>query len=354
MLDARVIDADGHVEPHVTCDWRKYAPGPYAAIMDRYTRQMFGREGDRAATRRGAWDPQVRLEEMDIEGIDVAVLFGGATSKLNAAAASENPGMGPAIMQGYNNWLHDYCSENPSRLKGAAQVTLEDLDAACVEARRAVSELGAVGLVIQPFVSTEDGYLTLDNTHWDPLYDTAQELDVPILVHVGAAVREWVSQVYSTHFHKHTVDFPMSIQMAIQDAVTGAVFERFPRLRIGFLEGSIGWFPWFIDRLDEHFQKLPHHVPRIKEKPSVLIARYMNEGRFFVSCEPEERYLPFAVRELGDNGIIYASDYPHWDCEYPNSVTAISKRRGLSKESKENILGGNAKRLYGKHLESTA
>ncbi len=350
MSTSRVIDADGHVEPYVTCDWRKYAPKPFASAMDAYARQVFGREGDRSATRRGSWDPQARLEDMDIEGIDLAVLFGGATGGLSTMAAGDTPGMGAAIAQGYNNWLHDYCSHNPDRLRGAALVTLDDLDAACAEARRAVTELGAVGLVAQPFLAIKNTYVTLDNTYWDPLYETAQSLDIPILIHVGAAVRQWTSQVYNTHFHKHSVDFPMSIQLAIQDTVTGAVFERFPRLRIAFLEGSAGWLPWFLDRLDEHFEKLPHHVPRIKEKPSVLIARYMREGRFFLSPEPEERYLPFVVRELGDDFLVYASDYPHWDCEYPDSVTAISKRRGLSQGSKGRILGENAKRLYGRHL----
>ena len=105
--------------------------------------------------------------------------------------------------------------------------------------------------------------------------------------------------------------------------------------------------PWWLDRLDEHFEKLPHHVPAISEEPSKLARRYMDEGRLFWSCEPDEKYLPFVAEAAGDDFIIYASDYPHWDAIFPNSVTAISEREELPQATRQRILKDNAERLFG-------
>jgi hypothetical protein len=81
----------------------------------------------------------------------------------------------------------------------------------------------------------------------------------------------------------------------------------------------------------------------IERSPSETFA----EGRCVVSCEPEEKSLAWVTESLGADKIVYASDYPHWDCEFPNSVRAISRRAELSDETKRAILCDNARRLYG-------
>ena len=344
MPDYRVIDADGHVDPAPVCDWKKYVRSPFGAIADEMAKKGYDVNGDRTTTRRGGFDPAARIADMDEEGIDVTVLFGGSMGI--STGSGETPGLGPAIAEGYNNWLHDFCSHNQDRLRGAALIAPDNIERACKEARRAVTELGAVGIAMRPVFTDK----VIDDPEFDPIYQVAEELDVPILIHGPGDVRQWLSSRYHTHFRRHAVDFPISLMMASMDVVCGGVLERFKRLRVAFLEGGVGWVPWWLERLDEHFEKLPHHVPHISEKPRDLVKRYIQEGRLFWSCEPDEESIPSVADAVGDDFIVYASDYPHWDAIFPDSVRAISERAELSESTRRKILSENAARMFGAHF----
>ena len=346
MKDYKVVDSDGHIDPGIAVNWEKYIPAPYGSMVVKRAMESFAANGHLEGARRGGWEPGARLEDMDEEGIDVAVLFGGAGIGLSTRG-SDDPGFGPAMVRGYNDWLHGYCSKDPARLKGVAPVALENMEEACKEAQRAVGELGAVGVVVPPFL----GGLALDNPQFYPLYEVMESLDAPVMVHGPGDLRSFLSTVYKAHFRQHAVDFPVAIMMASMDLVCGGVMERFKKLRFAFLEGAVGWMPWWMERLDEHFEKLPYQVPVIDQKPSELVGKYMQEGRFFWSCEPDEKYLTFVLGEYGDDFIVYASDYPHWDCIFPESVRAIANREELSPAQKRMILSDNGRKLFGKRLD---
>ena len=121
------------------------------------------------------------------------------------------------------------------------------------------------------------------------------------------------------------------------------VMEKFPELRIAFLEAGITWVPYWMDRMDEEFEfrgKL--EAPLLKMEPS----QYIKGDNVFVTCEPEEQLLPEAARLIGENSILYASDFPHWDGSYPQSLFELEAREDLSDELKRQILIDNPKRLY--------
>ena len=130
---------------------------------------------------------------------------------------------------------------------------------------------------------------------------------------------------------------------AVCSIVLGGVLERHPDLRVAFLEAGVGWVPYWLERLDEHFEKLGNEVPHLSMKPS----EYLLSGRCYFHVEPEERGLPFAIEVLGDDLLMYASDYPHWDCAFPDSARLLRERADLSETSKRKILGQNAARFYG-------
>jgi predicted TIM-barrel fold metal-dependent hydrolase len=138
------------------------------------------------------------------------------------------------------------------------------------------------------------------------------------------------------------IDFPLSLMIGTMDVLVGGLLDRFPTLRLAMLEGGVGWVPWWLDRLDEHFELLPNHMPRMKRPASETIA----EGRILFSCEPEERHLAYAAQVLGDDKILYASDYPHWDCAFPNSARHIAERPDLPPDTRRRILGENAARFF--------
>lgn len=344
-MQATVIDADGHVEPALVVDWRQRIAGEQGEEVDRTAKRWFDLTGYGSSTRRGAWDPAARLEDMDSEGIDVAVLFG--SSRGVDALTGGDDDLGPTVARAFNDWLHDYCAHEPARLKAAAWVAPVDVAQACEEAERAVSTLGAVG-VVMPAVTR---FRSADDPVLDPLYETCQRLDVPVLFHGIGDCAGFPTGHYRLHFRRHAVAFPLSLMMASMELVVGGVLERFPTLRVGLFEGGVGWVPWWMDRLDEHVELQPFAAPLISERPTDLVARYVGEQRLFWSCEPSEAELGHVLDVVGDGAVVYASDYPHIDCEFPDSVAAI-RRRELATDRTDQLLAANARALYGAGLDA--
>src|SRR5581483_9197049 len=128
--------------------------------------------------RPGMWDPSVRVAHLDEDGIDIAVLYGTSICEVNAELA--DAGLAAAISRAYNNWLRDFCAHAPHRLKGVASVPLQDMEAAVAELRRAVAELGFVGVGILP----DSNARTLMDPYFFPLYAALQDLDVPLGLHL--------------------------------------------------------------------------------------------------------------------------------------------------------------------------
>jgi predicted TIM-barrel fold metal-dependent hydrolase len=123
----------------------------------------------------------------------------------------------------------------------------------------------------------------------------------------------------------------------------GGVPEKFPKLNIAFLECGAGWLPYWVERLDEEYEKRAPEAPLLKGKPS----EYLKNGHWFCSTEPDERALPYVIDEFGSDIILFASDYPHWDGLYPNAVSSLAKRKDISENTKQKIFEDNPKRLYG-------
>ena len=353
MSEQRVIDADGHVfEPESV--WEEYLDPKYREQRPRIvldnrgtTRYMLegrlippgeGRgawapEGIREATthRDGGFDPRLRLTDMDTEGIDVAVLYGSFGLALWQA---QDPQFAIALCRAYNDWLADYCSTDPTRLKGIPALPLHTIGEAVREAERAVGELGMVALSLLSNTAGRGA----DDPFLDPIYNLAQELDVPITFHAGGG--RFVEERFDNYALSHTCAFPFDIMYGITCVLCGGVLERFPRLRVSFLEAGCGFFPYYLARLDEHFEKRPGEMP-IPRRPS----EYVEQGRVLVSCEPDEHAIAYVCETVGADKILYASDYPHWDSDFPNSVKSIREREDLSEDAKRDILGANAARF---------
>jgi predicted TIM-barrel fold metal-dependent hydrolase len=86
-----------------------------------------------------------------------------------------------------------------------------------------------------------------------------------------------------------------------------------------------------------------HHPTGVPKKPS----EYVRSDSCFVSCEPEEEGLAHTAEVLGSDRLIFATDYPHGDCDWPHSVVKLRNRKDVSEELKQNIFWNNPARLYG-------
>jgi predicted TIM-barrel fold metal-dependent hydrolase len=106
----------------------------------------------------------------------------------------------------------------------------------------------------------------------------------------------------------------------------------------------VGWVPFFIDRLHEHFEKRGDWIDHGWQRDP---QEYVRAGNIFVTCEPEEPILPGVIDVLGDDFIMFASDYPHWDGEWPESTKHLRTRPDISEAARAKIGGRNAQRFYG-------
>jgi predicted TIM-barrel fold metal-dependent hydrolase len=130
--------------------------------------------------------------------------------------------------------------------------------------------------------------------------------------------------------------------MAMLAMITNGVFERFPRLRVAYMEANCAWLPWWLWRMEEHVELSGWY-----EKPECTLSpqEYFKRN-CWISVEPEEHLLYHVVEELGDDHIVWESDYPHPDSKYPHAVEAFLEQERVSDATKRKILWDNAVDLY--------
>jgi len=240
----------------------------------------------------------------------------------------------------YNDFISDICKKTP-RLKAIALVpfqnVLNDSSEVVAEVNRAITKLGLVAIAVASQGLKEH----LGAKSFWPIYEELQRLNVPLCVHNRHTPPG--ENIYDSQIFKHAVGRPIATAIQFAGLMYAGVPEKFPKLRIAFLECGVGWVPYWLERLDEEYEKRAPEAPLLKGKPS----EYLKRGNWFFSTEPEEEMLPYVLEHLGDDSVMFASDYPHWDGMFPYAVSTIRNRKDLSESAKKKILTDNAKRFYG-------
>jgi predicted TIM-barrel fold metal-dependent hydrolase len=276
------------------------------------------------------------LQDADREGIDGVVFFPSAMLGL---PAFEDQEFAATVARLYNRWLAGYCRQAPQRLHGVGLVPIEDVSESIAIMREAKA-LGLVATMIPAVLRARN----LDHPDLEPFYGAAEELDMPLGIHgaPGIHLPKLGSERFENYLQVHCISFPFDMMVASTALVLGGVLERHPRLRVALLESGVGWVPYFFERMAEHIEKRGRLAPSCKHEPAEYVAR----GQLFVSCEPEESSVPFAVEQLGADFVLFASDYPHWDSDFPHATKPLRERSDLAPEIKSRILGENARRFY--------
>lgn len=288
------------------------------------------------------FDGPSNLRDMDREGVDVAVLFPTLGLYIMWADFIE-PALSAAICRAYNNWLADYCSADSERLKGVMLLPLQDPALACQELRRASDELGMVGIFWRPNMLRGR---TLASADYDPVYELASQLGVTVCVHEGA--RTVLPQVGSEHyseFTRHAACHPLEQMLAVAHFCADGVLERHPALKVAHLEAGCGWLPFWLDRLDEHWERASRREKLTPELPSTYFKR-----QCMISTEAGEEFVEDVVRHVGDDYLVMATDYPHPDAigKFPElTVGALSGAADVPEATRRKILWDNPARLYG-------
>lgn len=357
---AAVVDADGHVVELPTM-WAEYTEPAYRSRAPRFVVDERGRpclllddrllmrhamlltygpEYDLGATpmRTGGWDPSARLRDMDDEGIDVAVLFpslGFYLCELGDVALEI------ALCRAYNDWLADYCRTAPARLAGVALLPLADVDASIRELERATNDLGMKGAFFRP---NPYAGRPIHHPRYEPFWECAASLGVPITVHEGLS--DTLPTLGRDRFENpallHVLSHPFEQMTACAGLVMTGVLERHPTLRVAFLESGAGWLPYWLGRMDGHFETWRKLLPALRMKPSEYFAR-----QCWISTDPEEDGIAAVLEQIGADSVVWASDYPHPDAHFPGAVA--KSRQALAEVSplvRLKVFATNAARLY--------
>jgi predicted TIM-barrel fold metal-dependent hydrolase len=349
----KVIDLDNHLSDDVPSwehwidpAWKAKLPKRIpTAIEERSLTQVGDQvmeesspgtvQHERPAAHSGhAATPKERVALLDQAGIDIAVLSPNSPA-LNYVWFPQDPKLAAAYCRAQNNYMHDFASQYPDRLTWAGVIPMQDVDEAITELHRA-ADLGMKGL-------NQKSTLVQGREWWDPYFDPIfrelQNLHMPIIFHETRNGSLGHDRFHRNFFFSHMVGRVLETMIASMTLVCGGALERFPELKVILLETGASQMPWWIGRMDEHYEKLPKLVPWLKMKPSEYFQRQVYFG-----CEPfEDELFDWAVETLGEDRMVLATDLPHWDSSVPAATLGpIVENPKLSETSKRKILGQNA------------
>lgn len=293
-----------------------------------------GRKKSYARESQELTDVNARLRDMDKMGIDVQVIF----PTIFLFTTTDDPRFEAALYRSYNSWMAEVCRRAPDRLKWNAVMPVRAVDEAVKEVARARA-LGAAGAVIYGTA----GDALLHHPGLDPFYAALCAENLPLCVHVGPSCPA-LSQLCDDPYSMVLISNPMPLQMAFFSMVGGKVLDRFPNLRVGFFEGGSQWIPYVVDRMDHYYALFKGLAWDIvpKKAPS----EYLRDGNLYITCESEDRLLPYVLKMWGEDRVMISSDMPHAELR-DSAMDEVLERDDLSESTKRKLLVENALRFYG-------
>jgi predicted TIM-barrel fold metal-dependent hydrolase len=285
-------------------------------------------------------DIGARLRSMDEEEIATQVVY---PSLFLAYPLTSNTALATALYSSYNRWLGDRLSGN-ERIKWAAIANLDDVGAAVQQVGEAKS-LGASAVMV---LGTA-GDLTFDHPTLLPFFESLAQTNLPLAVHVGWSCPA-LNNIYSHIYPSGVIAFLVPVMMGLVALISGGVLDRFPDLRVTFLEAGCQWVHFVLERMDHRFRRTRNQLstfhsqtaPRHELPPM----DYVRKGNLFFSTEADDVLLPHVIDLVGENNMVFGSDMPHGDRE-PFVVRKVKERKDISDSAKLKILESNPARLYG-------
>jgi aminocarboxymuconate-semialdehyde decarboxylase len=327
----QVIDIHNHFFPRTWPDlaarfgspnwpWIEHTEPGKAKIMlgDRFFRDIYS----------ACWDPEVRLAEMDRDGVDIQII--SATPVLFAYERPAEQAADCARL--FNDAALELCAQSKGRLRPLCQVPLQDIDASCTELSRCM-RAGHLGVQIGNHV----GEKNLDDPGIVTFLHHCADEGAAVLVHPWDMFAQQRMPKYMTPW---TVGMPAETQLGIVALILSGAFDKLPaKLRICFVHGG-GSFAFLLGRLENAWRH--HPVARgICELPP---SQYLN--RFFVdSAVFDQRTLMFLARTMGSSRVMLGSDYPFPLGEH--RVGELIRSSELSTQEKARLLGENARKFLG-------
>jgi predicted TIM-barrel fold metal-dependent hydrolase len=290
------------------------------ASAGRSSKEQFNTGTLDLAEHTGGWDPKARLDNQDRDGVAAEIIYPSLGMVLCGHPDADYKN---ACFNAYNRWLQDYCSVAPERLFGLGQTAVRSVKEAISDMER-IKAMGFRGMMLPGFPAMEGEY---SDAEFDPLWEAAVALDMPLSFHVltGKRVR--------------------AIQDIFAMFVFDGVFERHPNLKLVCTEADAGWLPHFAGRADHAYKRFEGTIkqPRMSKLPSEFF-----RDNIWVTFQDDVSAFQLAGMDMiNSDRLMWANDFPHSDSTWPNSQALLADfTKSLTDHQKRRILRDNVVELY--------
>jgi predicted TIM-barrel fold metal-dependent hydrolase len=254
-----------------------------------------------------------------------------------------DPTIEMSLIRGYHRLVEDKVSRHPGRFMALLAVTGTDIENSVEEIKRWGQSDWAAGVL--PFAAVDQ---PLDHPHMEPIYKAAAEADLPILHHSMT----WVAPYFpgyrdmdDNRMLARLCSHPWGAMKFMGSMFGSGILDRYPNIRVGILESGVGWLPFWLRRLEEQIEYVGFTAD-LKKK----VHEYIADGRFCASIEmtEDEDMIKMVMDFVGDGVLMYASDYPHAECEFPESPSKVMAWESIPPDSKKKLMWDNAVRFFGR------
>jgi len=298
-----------------------------------------------------AYDPVARLELLDETGIWAQIIFPGVVGLGGQALAElvQDVALRTLCLEIFNDASAELQAGSGDRLLPMAILPAWDIDACVKETIRAAGlGLRGVNLTSDP---QDLGAPDLANRAWDPLWEACSSLSMPVHFHIGASLTT-MSYFGTYPWESHDDDTKLAIggtllfignARVVVNMICSGMLDRFPELKIVSVESGTGWIPFILEALD---YEMDENAPAAKARLSMLPSEYFKR-QIYATTWFEHRNLAALIGSIGEDNIMFETDFPHPTCLYPDPLaTAETNLRDLSPRARRKILGENGAKLY--------
>lgn len=292
--------------------------------------------------RKGCYDSQARVDDMNVNGIAASLNFGsfpGFDGGRFHKVADKNLSL--IHLRAYNDWhIDEWCGKHPGRFIPCALLPTWNIDATVEEIKR-IARKGCTAVSINEN-PTVQGLPSIHNPYWEPLWKAIADHDLAICLHIGAGNPAPHASM-ETPIEAWITTMPMSIATGAADWLNLEALHRYPKLKIALSEGGIGWIPYFLERADFSHErhKAWTHSRFGATKPSEIFRRH------FLNCFIDDSFGLKNLDALDENMVAYECDYPHSDSLWPEVPEYLYKSlQHLTDAQIDKVTHGNAMRFF--------
>lgn len=291
---------------------------------------------------RSGWDPNYRIADQQRDGVAAEVIYPTVGMMI---CNHPDADFKHAAFTAYNRWIADYCSVAPDRLLGCGQTALRSVDEGIADLQR-IAGLGLRGVMMpgEPATWSEDGSGDYDDPMWDPFWQAAIDLGLPLSFHILTSR----ASAFESRPRGPRINGFLAIIRGIQDImgtlIYGGVFERHPDLKVVCVEADAGWVPHYMYRMDHAWKRHRNWMApgvELQRLPSEYFAEH-------IYTTFQDDWTAFRVAEqMNWRRLMWANDFPHSDSTWPWSQEMLVEHTAhLTDEMTQAILSGNVSDLY--------